>query len=91
VGRNSVNFAPARVGKSFAAHRLACGSEAKLSRFRPGGGAISSPGGALFVRHVEAGRIGAQNSLVVRTCSDLDTSCQGAGRRTPVAQVGCIS
>jgi hypothetical protein len=49
VGRNSVNFAPARPRKSFAARRLVRGGGAKLPRFRPGGGAKSSPGGALFV------------------------------------------
>jgi hypothetical protein len=54
VRRNSANFASARLRKSFAAHWLACGSEAKLSEFRLGGVAKLSPGGAKFVRNFEA-------------------------------------
>jgi hypothetical protein len=49
VGRNSANFAPACPRKSFVARRLARGSAAKLSEFRPGGGAKIVRGGAKFV------------------------------------------
>jgi hypothetical protein len=49
VGRNSANFAPRGERKLFAGWRLARGGGAKLSEFRPGGGAKLFPGGAKFV------------------------------------------
>jgi hypothetical protein len=50
VDRNSADFGPARPRKSFVAHQFVSGSGAKLSEFRPGGGAKLKlpPGGALF-------------------------------------------
>ena len=60
VRRNSGNFAPARPRKSFAARRLGHGSEAKLTEFRPGGGAKLSAGGA---KRAESRELGAKSGV----------------------------
>jgi hypothetical protein len=49
VVRNSANFAPARPRKSFAGCRFVRLGGAKLTEFRPGGGAKSPLGSAKFV------------------------------------------
>jgi hypothetical protein len=49
VGRYSANFASRAGSKSLAAQRFVCAGGAKLSEFRPGGGAKSFLGRALFV------------------------------------------
>jgi hypothetical protein len=61
VGRNSVSFAPACPRKSFVARRLLRWGGAKLSEFRPGGGAKLSPGGAKLVRNFAARASDVQN------------------------------
>jgi hypothetical protein len=68
VERNSANFAPLCPRKLFVAHRLARGGGAKLSEFRPGGGAKLFPGGAKFVARTERSRaIGfAIATLIIR-------------------------
>ena len=63
VGRYSANFAPARPRKSFAARRLGHGSEAKLTEFRPGGGAKLSAGGA---KRAESRELGAKSGVRAR-------------------------
>jgi hypothetical protein len=54
VGRNSANLGPACPRKSFAGSWLACGGGAKLTEFRPGGGAKLHPGEAKFVKEAIA-------------------------------------